>query len=55
MGAVEPGGRRRLAADLAEPDHDSRCTVGSWLRLCDNRQQLLNYFAMIRYSPLQKD
>ncbi len=39
MGAVEPGGRRRLAAERAEPDHDLRCTVGGWARLCANRQQ----------------
>ncbi len=34
MAAAEPGGRRRLGEDLAEPDHDSRCTVRSWSRMC---------------------
>jgi hypothetical protein len=38
MGAVEPAGRRRLAADRAERDHNSRCTVESWSRICANRQ-----------------
>ncbi len=28
VGAVEPVGRRRLAADRAEPGHNSRFTVG---------------------------
>jgi hypothetical protein len=39
MGAVEPGGRLRFAADRAEQDYDSRCTNGSWSRPCANTQQ----------------